>query len=102
MRASDGLFTLKIEGGKCLHQLFESPSLRVVIEDEAIPFVKDGKDVFAKFVVDCDPNIRPWDETIIVDKKDRLLAVGRSLLNREEMLSFKTGLAVKTREGIPQ
>ena len=98
MRAEDGLFTLKIEGGKLLHNYFKRPTLRVVIEKDAITFVKEGKSVFAKFVKDCDPELRPFDECLIVDEKDNLLAVGRCLLNREEMITFNYGVAVKTRE----
>lgn len=98
MRAEDGLFTLKIEGGKLLHDYFKKPKLRVSIDKEAVQFVKDGKSVFAKFVKDCDPDLRPFDECLITDNKDNLLAVGRCLLNREEMLSFDYGIAVKTRE----
>lgn len=100
MRAPDGMFTLKIDGAKILHKFFKYPRLRVAIEDDAVPFIKEGKSVFAKFVNDCDPDLRPFDECLIVDKKDNLLAVGRCLLNRIEMLSFGTGVAVKTRENL--
>jgi 7-cyano-7-deazaguanine tRNA-ribosyltransferase len=100
MRASDGLFTLKLDGAKLLHQQLPIPKLRVIIHDDAVPFVTDGKSVFAKFIRDCDPNLRPYDECIIVDKNDAFIAVGRTLLNQSEMLSFTTGMAVKTRESI--
>lgn len=100
MRASDGLFTLKIDGARLLHDFFKYPKLRVIVNEDAVPFIKDGKSVFAKFVVDCDQELRPFDECLIVDEKDDLLAVGRCLLNRGEMLSFKFGMAVKTRETI--
>lgn len=100
MRASDGLFTLKFEGGKKLHEGFKYPRLRVVINDEAVPFVKEGRNVFAGFVIDCDEGIRPLDEVLVVDKNDALIAVGRAILNREEMLAFERGVAVKVREGI--
>ena len=98
MRASDGMFTLKIEGGRLLQKAFKYPRLRVVVDHDAVSFVKEGKSVFSKFVLDCDPDLRPLDECLIVDKKDELLGVGRCLLNREEMLSFTYGVAVKTRE----
>ena len=98
MRAGDGFFTLKIEGAKVLHKSLKSPKLRVTINDDAVPFVKDGKSVFAKFVKDCDPGLRPFDECLIVDKNDKLIANGRCILNREEMLAFQHGIAVKTRE----
>ena len=100
MRAGDGLFTLKIDGAQMLHKLFKSPRLRVVVKDDALPFVKEGKSVFARFVKDCDEELRPFDECLIVDGRDYLLAVGRTLLTREEMLSFDYGTAVKTRESL--
>ena len=98
MRASDGLFTLKIEGAKLLHKFFKFPKLRVVVKQDAVPFIKEGKSVFAKFVKDCDSSLIPFDECLIVDKNDNLLAVGRCLLNKNEMFSFDYGVAVKTRE----
>lgn len=100
MRAEDGLFTLKLDGGRRLHKRLRFPLLRVVVETDAVPFVKEGKSVFAKFVSDCDPDLRPFDECIIVDEADEFLAVGRTLLTRDEMLSFHQGMAVKTRESI--
>jgi 7-cyano-7-deazaguanine tRNA-ribosyltransferase len=100
MRAGDGLFTLKIKGAKRLHKGFSSPRLRVIVEDDSVEFNREGKNVFAKFVVDCDEDIRPKDEILVVDKNDGLVAVGRTVMNREEMLAFNTGIAVKVREGI--
>jgi 7-cyano-7-deazaguanine tRNA-ribosyltransferase len=100
MRAEDGMFTLKIEGAKIIHKKFKKPQLRVVIHNDAVPFVKEGKSVFSKFVEDCDDNLRPYDECLIVDSKDDLIAVGRCLLNKNEMLSFEYGMAVKTRENL--
>lgn len=102
MRAEDGLFTLKLAGGKRLHKGLPPPFLRVVIHLDAVPFVKEGKSVFAKFVLDADPELIPGDECLIVDEKDSFLAVGRVLLNRREMLAFNQGVAVKTRESVSQ
>ena len=98
MRASDGFFTLKAEGGRRLHRFFSYPKMRVVVGDEAEPFIKEGRNVFAKFVVDACREIRPYDEVLIVSKEDELLAVGQCLMNRDEMLDFERGVAVKTRE----
>jgi 7-cyano-7-deazaguanine tRNA-ribosyltransferase len=100
MRASDGMFTLKQEGAKRLHAGFKPPGMRVVVEDDSVEFNREGKNVFAKFVVECDEEIRPMDEVLVVDKSDELVAFGRAMMNREEMLSFGIGVAVKVREGI--
>ncbi|MBU2565317.1 MAG: tRNA-guanine(15) transglycosylase, partial [Candidatus Thermoplasmatota archaeon] len=65
--------------------------------DDAVPFIREGKNVFSKFVVECDTEIRPKDEVLIVDKKDALIGIGRAIMNRDEMLSFKKGIGVKVR-----
>jgi 7-cyano-7-deazaguanine tRNA-ribosyltransferase len=101
MRAEDGLFSLKLEGGRRLHTSFKYPLLRVVVTDDAEPFIKEGKSVFAKFVSECDPGLRPFDECLIVNEHDILLAIGRTILTRDEMFAFNQGMAVKTRESIP-
>jgi len=99
IRATDGYFSLTDDGAKLLHSLLPYPSYRVKIEDDAIPFIKKGSNVFSKFVIDADPSIRPGDESLIVDRSDDLVGYGRCAMNRREMLSFKRGIAVKTRSG---
>ncbi|MEE9151042.1 MAG: tRNA guanosine(15) transglycosylase TgtA [Thermoplasmata archaeon] len=102
MRASDGMFTLKAYGAKRLHKGFKPPRLRVVVDDDSVSFNREGKNAFAKFVVECDEKLRPMDEALVVDKNDELIAFGRALMNREEMLSFDIGIAVKIRDGIKE
>ncbi|MBS3777814.1 MAG: tRNA-guanine transglycosylase, partial [Candidatus Thermoplasmatota archaeon] len=100
MRASDGLFTLKLDGGKRIHKHSLLPRFRVVIEDDAVPFVKDGKSVFSKFVATVDKRLRPMDECIVVSNKDEFLAVGQCILSPYEMECFQFGQAVKVREHV--
>ena len=101
MRAHDGMYTLKLAGGRRLHAAWEAPRMRVVVDEEAAPFAREGKSQFAQFVLAADEATRPGDEVLVVDGDDGLLGVGRVLLNRREMLSFSKGMAVKMREGIP-
>lgn len=101
MRASDGLLILGKEGGHRLHKKLNFPEMRVIIDDEAIPFVQQGRNVFSKFVIDASDHIRPLDEVLIVSIKDDLAGTGTCLLNRDELLSFTTGMGVKTRQGYP-
>jgi 7-cyano-7-deazaguanine tRNA-ribosyltransferase len=98
MRATDGRFTLKLEGGRLLMRVLPPPQMRVVIENEPAEFAAKGNNVFAKFVVECDPEIRPGDDVLVVNTEDELAAVGRALMNREEMLAFKRGVAVRVRD----
>ncbi len=100
MRATDGMFTLKMDGARLLHKSLKFPKLRVIVKKDAVSFISEGKSVFAKFVKDCDSEFRPFDECLIVNEKDDLIAVGRVILNRCEMLSFNYGMAVKIREHI--
>lgn len=98
MRASDGRFSPRIEGGRLLKEILEYPRMRVKVEDEPAEFAAKGNNVFAKFVIDCDPEIRPGDDVLVVNTKDDLAAVGRSLMNSEEMRSFKRGIAVRVKD----
>ncbi len=100
LRAGDGLFTLKVAGARILHAALPAPANRVVVDDDSVAFNRDGKSVFSKFVLGADPGLRPGDECLVVDRHDNLVAVGRALLNAEEMADFQTGTAVKVREGI--
>lgn len=99
MRASDGFYTLRVEGAMKLVDRLTEPLMRVTVVDDAIPFNKEGRNVFCNFVHDCDPDIRPNDEVMVVSKEGELLCVGRALLVRDEMLAFKKGVAVKVRDG---
>jgi uncharacterized protein with predicted RNA binding PUA domain len=97
---NDGRFTLGIAGGRRLHEAFEAPRNRVVVGDESEPFVRDGRNVFAKFVDEADDEIRPGDEVLVVHEDGRLLAVGRTELSGDGMRAFETGMAVKVRDTI--
>jgi len=97
---TSGFFTLTIRAAKILLENLKPCKLRVIVSADAEPFVKKGRSVFSKFVVDNDPEIRPGEEVIIVNEKDELLAVGRSILAGTEFLSFKRGVAVKIRKTV--
>jgi conserved protein with predicted RNA binding PUA domain len=99
-RAKDGFFTLSIEGASVVHNLLTEKKLRVVVSDEAAPFVEKGKTAFIKHVVEIDPELRAGEEVLITDKADRLLATGQLLLSPVEILAFDSGAAVDVRVGI--
>jgi uncharacterized protein with predicted RNA binding PUA domain len=96
---TDGRFTLGLAGGARLCAATEPPANRVVVGDESEPFVRDGKNTFAKFVDEVDPAVRPGDEVAVVHHGGDLLAVGRAELSADAMLDFDTGMAVKVRDG---
>lgn len=97
----DGRFTLGLEGGRRLDGALEHPAYRVVVDDESEPFVRDEKNVFAKFVRETGPDIRPGDEVLVVHERGEVLAVGRAELDAAAIEDFETGMAVNVREGAP-
>lgn len=102
VRASDGVFTLGIEGARRLHDFIPGPLKRVVVCEDAVPFVAQGKTVFAKHVTRLDSEMRAGDEVIVVSDSDELLATGQLLLSPEEILVLDRGMAVDVRRGRDQ
>ncbi len=95
---NDGFFTLKMDGGKILHKNLEFKKLRTIVNRESEEFNRKGKNVFARFIVDMDPELRPFDETLVVNENDELIGVGRTFFNREEALTLRKGMVVELRE----
>lgn len=96
---NDGKLSLKIRGAEILLKNMEYPHMRIVISDDAVPFVSEGRNVFVSTIVECDREIRPGDEVLIVDKDDQLVAVARAILSGREMKEFEKGMAAKVTEG---
>ncbi len=98
-RPRDGLFSLTLEGARRLNSLLMQPRFRVSVRGDVGEFIEKGGNVFAKHVVEADPEIRPGEEVIVLGEGGRVLAVGRAMLTGREMLAFKRGIAVKVRRG---
>ncbi len=97
VRASDHFIIPHIKLAERLHQKFPYPKLRIMIDDDAVEFVKEGKSVFAKFVSEVDPDLRAGDEVLIVDKDDNLLRTGTLILSPREAIDFDRGVAATVR-----
>lgn len=100
VRAHDGFLILSAHGGQKLKEALPFPQKRVIMNDDAAPFVAKGKTAFSKFILDCDPEIRALEEILLVDKDDNLLATGQALLSAQEMKEFGRGTAVNVRYGV--
>jgi uncharacterized protein with predicted RNA binding PUA domain len=96
---TDGRFTLGLAGGRRLAAALEPPAYRVVVGDESEPFVREGRNVFNKFVREADPDIRGGDEVIVEHERGEVIAVGRAEVDAGSMTDFETGMAVLVREG---
>jgi predicted RNA-binding protein (TIGR00451 family) len=98
-RPNDGVFTLTIAAAKRLTAQISDLAYTVTVGEEVAEFISQGKNVFSKHVLSAGDKIRPGDEVIIITEKARVIGVGKALLLSEEMKTFKTGVAVKTRRG---
>jgi predicted RNA-binding protein (TIGR00451 family) len=97
IRANDGKIALHLKGAEIILQNTKKPKLRVIILKDIVPFITQGRSLFAKHVIEVDPNIRPSDEVIVVDPDDNLIAIGKAILSEKEMRTFQAGTAVKIR-----
>ncbi len=97
-RPNDALYTVTIAGARRLAAI-EGFRYTVRVRDDVIEYVEQGRNVFAKHVVDAGEAIRPGDEVVVIDGSGEVVAVGKSKMNRGDMLSFKTGAAVRVRRG---
>ena len=71
----------------------------VVVDQDAEPFVRKGRNVFHGFVLACDPWLAPGEACIITNEHGNFLGHGVSQCTSTEMAAFTKGIAVKTRGG---
>jgi uncharacterized protein with predicted RNA binding PUA domain len=96
---TDGRLRLGLGGGRRLHREWSgSRTYRVTVGAESVPYVREERNAFAKFVRRADSAIRPRDE-VLVEHDGELIAVGRAELAGDGMLAFETGVAVSVRDG---
>jgi len=69
------------------------------INQDAAPFVKEGKSVFCKHVVWCGKNIRIASDTPVL-YKDKVIAVGKAVLSSEMISDFNRGMAIRVRDSL--
>lgn len=99
IRASDGAMVLHREGARRLLGM-PFPKNRVVAGEDAIEFLERGRNLFCGFVEEADRGIKPYQEVVVVDKRDKAVATGRAMVSGEEMLDLERGIGVKVRHGL--
>lgn len=93
-------FSLTISAGIFLKQNTAPPFLRVKVLSEVQEFIKSGKSVFSKHVIELDNKLRPNDEVIVVNENDELLAIGKLCIPPILYANKSVGMAVEVRKGI--
>ena len=100
LRPSNGFFTLSLFSAKKIIDNTTPPKLRAIVSTEISDFIKKGRNVFCKHIINIDENLRPMDEVIVVDQNDELLAIGRLKIPIDYVKTFKNGVAINVRKGI--
>ena len=100
LRPTNGVFALTIKGAERLMSLKGHSRFCVRIHNDVEPFVRQGRNVFAKHIITADIKIRPGEEVVVLNNKNAVVAIGKAVLSGEEMLAFQRGVAVKVRRGI--
>ncbi len=118
-RMRDGGLSMTAVGAEWIHQFRKSPIPEgfvsdpltlnshkgppwVVIDSDAVPFVKEGRNVFHGFVKAADSWLRPGTYCHVVDERGELIGHGISTATVRGMSKFTKGIAVKIRDGIKQ
>jgi conserved protein with predicted RNA binding PUA domain len=96
----NGAMALTVYGATLLAR---SPKFRencVQVDDAVSSFVAGGKSVFCKFVRSAGKNVLPKSEVAVIDGEGRVLGVGTAVIAGRFMAQFKSGAAVKVRNGL--
>jgi len=89
---SDAVARPTFRGAAALRELLPGDTGRVVVRDDAAPFVRAGRTLFAGFVERADARLVPGASALLVDRSDTLLAVGRLVLAPHEMAGARRGV----------
>jgi len=96
-RVRDGFLVPSLIGGKILHE--NNLGLKVIADEDSESFIRVGKSVFAKHVIDADVEISRKDEVIIINKNKEFLGIGTAKISGKMMKEMDKGVAVSTRKG---
>lgn len=100
--------TLRTDGGIAITLFgagifFRSNAFRancVVANQDAVPFVSEGRSLFCKHVIWCGSNVRVGSDVAVLDPQDSIIAVGVAIFSVKTMMAHEKGVAVRIREGI--
>ncbi len=100
LRPTNGFFTLSLFSADKIIKNIPPPKLRAIVMNEISEFIRIGRNVFCKHVIEIDDNLRASDEIIVVNQENEILAIGKLMIPVPYVRSFKTGVAIKVRKGM--
>ncbi len=96
---SDGGIALTLYGANFLYSRGALRGNSIEISRDASEAVSKGLSLFSKHCLSCGENVRPSSEAILVGPSGKTVAVGKALLSSNTIKQFKSGVAVKVRQG---
>jgi len=66
---------------------------KMVVSDEAVPFVSRGGRIFSGQVVEADVDILEGEEVLVIDKNGRVLTIAQAFLTPDELLQARRSAA---------
>ena len=101
-RLTDGGLSFTNEGAKWVHKLMEEENSMpvVVIDRDAEPFIRDGRNVMHGFVIRSVGSPKNGLPCLITNDHGDLVGHGIAQCGSKEMIAFRKGIAVKVRGGI--
>lgn len=97
-RVRDGFLVPSLIGGEILYS--NNLGFKVTVNKDTEPFVRDGKSVFAKHVIEADSEINIKDEVLIIGQNKEFLGIGTAKISGNMMIEMNKGVAVSTRKGM--
>jgi 7-cyano-7-deazaguanine tRNA-ribosyltransferase len=101
-RLTDGGLSITNEGAKWIHQVMvgDGDVPCVIIDSNAEPFIRDGRNVMHGFILGCKGTPRNGMPCLLVNEAGELVGHGIAQCGTREMIAFSKGIAVKVRGGI--
>jgi uncharacterized protein with predicted RNA binding PUA domain len=67
----------------------ELPSKKLVVSEEAVPFISRGGRIFSNQVIEADPEIQEGEIVRVVDRKGRVLTIAQAVFTPEELARIR-------------
>ncbi|MAE38660.1 MAG: hypothetical protein CL969_03380 [Euryarchaeota archaeon] len=101
-RLTDGGLSITNEGAIWVHQMMseEDDVPCVIIDSDAEPFIRDGRNVMHGFILGCKGTPRNGMPCLLINEAGGLVGHGIAQCGTREMIAFRKGIAVKVRGGI--
>jgi conserved protein with predicted RNA binding PUA domain len=97
---SDGGIALTILGASIFMKSSGFRQNCIIPINDALPFVSEGRSLFCKHVEWFGSNIKIGSEVVVIDNREDVIAVGKSVASQSQLRGKIGGVAVKVREGI--